>query len=319
VAVDMVRSGAHDYLLKGNLHRLIPAVTREITEARTRRASRQAEAALRESEERLKLALRESAKREAEANRGKDEFLANLSHELRTPLNVILGYARILASAEIQVAEPNAERFTRIVSIVERNAAAQLRIVEDLLDVQRIVAGHFGIADAPCDLRELGQTVVDSLLPSAAAKRLRLDVRLEPVDMVCDGPRIQQVIWNLLSNAIKFTPDDGYVAVRLTENANHVVIRIEDNGEGIPAGFLPHVFDRFRQLDMSTTRRHSGMGLGLAIARHIVDLHGGTILAESDGPGLGSTFTVTLPHATERRLRPILSADVADLIAAPAN
>jgi PAS domain S-box-containing protein len=419
VAVEMMRSGAHDYLLKGSLTRLNPAVARELAEARTRRARRNAEAALRESEERLTLAmdatqlgtfdfypltgrlicspltkghfglppdadtswevflrglhpddrervaalvqdvlrpdsgrghftieyrtlgihdgterwlategravygpdgvavrfigvvqdiserkgmeiaLRESAKREAEANRTKDEFLANLSHELRTPLNVILGYSRFLSSAQIQLTGPEAERVHRIISIVERNAVVQLRIVEDLLDVQRILAGRFAIVLRRCDLRELGQTVVHSLQPAIAAKRLHLDVMLETIVMMCDGPRIQQVIWHLLANAIKFTPEDGHITLRVQRLGGRVTIRVEDTGEGIPAHFLPHVFDRFQQLDMSTTRRHSGMGLGLAIARHVVELHGGRILAESNGAGLGAAFTVTLEHATE--------------------
>jgi signal transduction histidine kinase len=248
---------------------------------------------------RLEMALRESAEREAEANRAKDQFLANLSHELRTPLNVILGYSRLLSSALIQLHGPQADRFDRMIGILERNAVAQLRIVEDLLDVQRIVAGRFAIAHTRCDLHELAQTVVESLQPVVLAKRLRLQVTLEAIVTMCDGPRIQQVIWNLLSNAIKFTPEDGHVSVRLMRRGSHVVITVEDTGEGIPQHFLPRVFDRFEQLDTSTTRRHSGMGLGLAIVKQVMEAHGGTTLAESLGPGLGATFTVTLPYATE--------------------
>jgi PAS domain S-box-containing protein len=244
---------------------------------------------------RMETALQESAQREAEANRVKDEVLANLSHELRTPLNVILGRSRMVLGRPAAPTRTEVERINHAVGIIERNATAQLRIVEDLLDVQRIVAGKFRTDLAPCNLKQMGQTVIDSIMPSAKAKRLHLQATMEPVILTCDGPRIQQVMWNLLSNAIKFTPEDGRLGFQLFRDAEEVIIRIADTGEGMPADFLPHVFERFRQLDMTTTRRHNGLGLGLHISKHVVELHGGIIRAESPGPGLGSTFTVRLP------------------------
>jgi signal transduction histidine kinase len=244
---------------------------------------------------RMETALQESAKREAEANRVKDEVLANLSHELRTPLNVILGRSRMMLGGRAAPTHTELQRINDTIRIIERNATAQLRIVEDLLDVQRIVAGKFRTDLAPCDLKQMAQTVIDSLLPSAKAKRLHLRATMEPVILMCDGPRIQQVMWNLLSNAIKFTSERGRLGFRLARHGDEVVIRISDTGEGMPAEFLPHVFERFRQLDMTTTRRHNGLGLGLHISKHVVELHGGVIQAESAGPGFGSTFTVKLP------------------------
>src|SRR5262249_10539730 len=181
------------------------------------------------------------------------------------------------------------------IRIIERNATAQLRIVEDLLDVQRIVAGKFRTDLAPCDLKQMAHTVIDSLLPNAKAKRLHLRATVEAVILVCDGPRIQQVIWSLLSNAIQFTPDGGHLGVSLARNVGEAVIRMSDTGEGMPAEFLPHVVERFRQLDINTTRRHNGLGLGLHISKRVVELHGEVIQAESAGPGSGSTFTVKLP------------------------
>jgi PAS domain S-box-containing protein len=244
---------------------------------------------------RMEAALRESVEREAEANRVKDQFLANLSHELRTPLNVILGYSRGLTTRPIEPAPADVERVRRTARIIERNATAQLRIVEDLLDVQRITSGRLAADYSRCDLRTLAQGVIDSLMPEITAKKLTVLTDFAPVDSVCDAARMQQVVWNLLGNAIKFTPACGTILFSLGRQQDHAVIRLKDTGEGIPAHFLPHVFDRFRQLDMTSTRRHEGMGLGLAIVKHVVELHGGEILAESDGEGLGATFTVRLP------------------------
>ena len=246
---------------------------------------------------RMETALRDSAEREAQANRLKDQFLANLSHELRTPLNVILGYSRSLATRTHESTPEGIERVRRTARVIERNAAAQLRIVEDLLDVQRIVAGRLATEYTTCDLRQLAQGVVDSLMPAALAKRLRVQSQLEPVELSCDPARIQQVLWNVLGNAVKFTPPDGTIDFTITRRDNHVVIQVCDSGEGIPPQFLPHVFERFRQRDMTSTRRHDGMGLGLAIVKHVVDLHHGTITAESAGEGQGAVFTVSLPLA----------------------
>jgi signal transduction histidine kinase len=239
--------------------------------------------------------LRRSVRREAEANRMKDEFLANLSHELRTPLNVVLGYSRMLSSRPCSDTCVDGPRVARNLQAIERNAAAQMRIIEDLLDVQRIVAGRFNLEYAGCELDRLGQGALESLMPSANAKRLNVRATLEPVLMEADGARLQQVLWNLLANAIKFTPEGGHIGLDMMRDGDEVVIRVQDSGEGIPAAFLPHVFERFRQLDMSATRRHHGMGLGLAIVKHVVEAHGGTVIAESPGEDLGATFTVRLP------------------------
>ena len=244
---------------------------------------------------RMEAALRDSVEREAQANRLKDQFLANLSHELRTPLNVILGYSRSLATRTFEPTPDTIDRVRRTSRVIERNATAQLRIVEDLLDVQRIVAGRLATEYTTCDLRLLAQGVVDSLMPAALAKRLRVQSRLETVEVSCDPARIQQVLWNLLGNAVKFTPEAGAIDFTIARRDNHAVIQVRDTGEGIPPHFLPHVFERFRQLDMSSTRRHDGMGLGLAIVKHVVELHQGDIVAESAGEGQGAAFTVTLP------------------------
>jgi signal transduction histidine kinase len=249
---------------------------------------------------------RAASARAAEANRMKDEFLASLSHELRTPLNVVLGYVRMLRQ-QVQkwpVAGADAVQAHRILEVIERNGAAQMRLIEDLLDVQRIIAGKFTMEMAPLDLQHLGNTVVDSLRPAAEAKHLHWVTRIEPVRMRADAARLQQVLWNLLSNAIKFTPENGCVALHAYQAESSVVIRVEDSGEGIPADFLPHVFERFRQLDMSTTRRHCGMGLGLAIVKEVVERHGGTVMAHSDGEGKGARFIVTLPFGGQPAAMP---------------
>jgi PAS domain S-box-containing protein len=244
---------------------------------------------------RMEGALRESAERETQANRLKDQFLADLSHELRTPLNVILGYSRSLVTRPVSTADEDIERVRHTAALIERNAAAQLRIVEDLLDVQRIIAGRLRVDRAPCDLRQLAQGVVESLTPSASVKRVQVDARLNPVELSCDAARIQQVMWNLLGNAVKFTPEGGHIHFLVTTEFDCAVIQVTDTGCGIPAHFLPYVFERFRQLDTMSTRRHEGMGLGLSIVKHVVDLHGGSVIAESEGEGRGASFTVTLP------------------------
>ena len=246
---------------------------------------------------RMEGALRESMEREAEANRLKDQFIADLSHELRTPLNVILGYSRGLVTRPLSPTPEDIARVRHTASLIERNAAAQLRIVEDLLDVQRIVAGRLAVERAPCDLRQLAQGVLDSLMPSVASKHLEVDSSFRAVEYSCDAARIQQVMWNLLGNAVKFTPAGGRIHFLVTSEFDCAVIQVRDSGRGIPSHFLPYVFDRFRQFDATSTRRHEGMGLGLSIVKHVVDLHGGSVIAESEGEGHGAAFTVTLPLA----------------------
>ena len=227
----------------------------------------------------MEAALRESAEREAQANRLKDQFLANLSHELRTPLNVILGYSRTLATRPFQPTPHDVDRINRTIRVIERNATTQLRIVEDLLDVQRIVAGRLRPDYAPCDLRQLAQGVVDSLCLRATAKRLQLQTqarsggdqlrrRPHSAGDVEPARERRQVHARRTAASTSRSPDGRFG-----------VIRVQDSGEGIPPHFLPYVFERFRQLDMTSTRRHDGLGLGLSIVKHVVELHGG----DSDG------------------------------------
>jgi PAS domain S-box-containing protein len=233
-----------------------------------------------------------------EANRVKDEFLAVLSHELRTPLNAILGWANLLRSGKL-----DADHIERALEIVERNAKAQSKLIEGVLDVSRIVSGKLQLDVRPLQVSTVIQTAIDSIRPAADAKNMTLRVNTlgeaEPL-VLGDGNRLQQVVWNLLSNAVKFSPAGGEISVELLSLDSHVEIAIKDRGHGIPKEFLPHVFDRFRQADSSTTRQHGGLGLGLAIVRHLSELHGGTVIAESDGAGQGATFRVRLPAISKR-------------------
>ena len=235
--------------------------------------------------------------RERDANRLKDEFLATLSHELRTPMNAVLGWARVLRSTAAD--EPTRERG---LESIERNARAQARLIEDLLEISRIVTGKLRLQVREVDLAAIVDTAVDIVRPAALAKRLRLDASIEmrPALTQGDPDRLQQVIWNLLSNAVKFTPPDGQVGVRLVRK-NGFVLTVQDSGSGIDAKFLPHVFDAFRQADGSATREHGGLGLGLAIARQLVEAHGGTIEARSDGKDRGAVFEVFLPSVVDAR------------------
>ena len=232
------------------------------------------------------------------ANRLKDEFLATLSHELRTPLNAIVGYARMLSSGMV-----NTERVPRAVDIIHKNAAALTRIVEDVLDVSRIISGKLRLKTQTLDLAPVIAASVETVQPAAEAKGIALHALMEPgpTGVIGDPDRIQQVMWNILSNAVKFTPNGGTVTVRLEPTDDHVDIVVSDTGVGIAAEFVPHIFERFRQADSRFAREYGGLGLGLAIARHIVEMHGGTIRASSEGPGKGSTFRVRLPvtHAVK--------------------
>jgi PAS domain S-box-containing protein len=242
------------------------------------------------------------------ANQLKDEFLATLSHELRTPLNAILGYARMLRSGILK-----ADRHNLALETVERNATTLTQMVEDVLDVSRIAAGKIRLHIQAVDLPAVVRDALATVAPAAEAKGVRLQSVLEPdVGRVSGDPdRLQQVIWNLLSNAVKFTPRGGRVQLRLQRVNSHVELSVSDTGIGIREEFVPHLFERFRQGDSTTTRAHGGLGLGLAIARRIVELHGGRIEAFSPGEGKGSTFRVALPvmivhHEVrgERRVHP---------------
>ncbi len=235
----------------------------------------------------------QSARREAQdANRLKDEFLMTVSHELRTPLTALYGWARMLATGEIREGQ---ER--RAIEAIERNASAQTQLVNDLLDVSRAISGKLRLDVRGVDLSTVVAAAIDSIQPAAEAKKIRVQTILDPNagPIVGDPNRLQQVVWNLLSNAIKFTPKGGRVQVRLERVNSHVELIVSDSGPGIAPEFLPYVFDRFRQGASGTTRQHSGLGLGLAIVRHLAELHGGSVLAESDGPGRGATFRVILP------------------------
>jgi CheY-like chemotaxis protein len=225
-----------------------------------------------------------------EANRLKDEFLGTVSHELRTPLNAILGWARMMAAGLSD------ERRAHAVDVIERNALAQTQLIEDLLDTSRIMSGKVRLELRPTEVSKVIDAALDAVQPAMALKGVRLLPRAQrPIRILADPDRLQQIVWNLLSNAIKFTPAGGHVGIEASRDDTHLTLCVRDDGEGIDAGFLPHVFERFKQADGSSTRAHGGLGLGLAITRHLVELHGGRIEASSDGGGHGATFVVRLP------------------------
>lgn len=248
-------------------------------------------------EERARMLVREQAARaEAEsANRTKDEFLATLSHELRTPLTAILGWSHLLQTNKF-----DDQSTARALETIERNARSQSQLIDDLLDVSRIITGKLRLDVRPVELIKIVEAVVESSRPSADVKTIQFDVTLDKAasQIVGDPTRLQQVFWNLFSNAVKFTPEGGRVEVKLERADAQAQVVVSDNGQGINPQFLPVIFDRFRQADGSTTRKHGGLGLGLAIARHLVEMHGGTIKAQSEGINKGATFIVRLPLRT---------------------
>ena len=233
------------------------------------------------------------AKRAAEeATRAKDEFMAVVSHELRTPLTAILGWARMLRTGRLD------ERMAaRALDVIERNAESQNQLIGDLLDFSRIISGKIRLDVGRVELASVIEAAIDVVSPAADAKGIRLQAILDPKagPVSGDAERLQQVMWNLLSNAVKFTPKGGRVQVRLARVNSSVEVAVSDTGCGISAEFLPYVFERFRQADQTTTRRQAGLGLGMAITKHLVELHGGTIRAVSPGEGQGATFTLRLP------------------------
>jgi PAS domain S-box-containing protein len=248
-----------------------------------------------ERELRSQIATSEHARAVAEeASQLKDEFLATLSHEIRTPLNAVLGWARILRT------QPNVKSRAHALEVIERNASSQLRLVEDLLDMARVISGKLRLDVSIVRLDEVVQAAVDVVMPAAQAKDITIatefDDKLPAVSG--DPERLQQAVWNLMSNAVKFTERQGSIEVKVRHIGDSIAITVRDSGQGIGRDFLPYVFDRFRQADASASRRHGGLGLGLALVRQIVELHGGTVTADSAGINKGSTFEIRLPATT---------------------
>jgi signal transduction histidine kinase len=280
--VASLNSGADASLIEPIEPAVLIATARALL--RTRRAEEAA---------RVALEREQSARAVAEdANRIKDEFLAVLSHELRSPLSAILTWVTLLRGEK-----RNEAQLEQGLAAIERNARLQTKLVDDLLDVSRIMSGKSTLEAALVDVGPVVESALQSVRPAAEAKNIRLESAIRPGigPLNADGARLQQVIWNLLSNAVKFTPPGGRVSVVAEDDGSQVEIRVVDTGRGISPEFLPHVFERFRQADSSTSRAEGGLGLGLAIVRHTVELHGGTVRAESEGLDRGSTFTVMLP------------------------
>ncbi len=322
LAVHAVREGAEDYLVKGRIDGglLVQAIRYAIERKKVQEDLRHAKAGLEIRVEERTAELREinaqlqgeiaertlaqhqaaellkreqAARLEVEAaNRSKDEFLAILSHELRTPLNAILGWSEILRTGE-----PTREEVAEGVEVIERNARSQARLVEDVLEVSRIICGKIRLNLGRIDLLAVIDAALASARPAATTKGITLQSLAGPLPALSpgDADRLQQVVWNLISNAIKFTPSGGEVTVRARQDETHTEIEVSDTGIGIQLDFLPFVFDRFRQSDASITRSHGGLGLGLSISRHLVEMHGGSVSAASAGEGKGATFTVSLP------------------------
>lgn len=299
-AVEAMRAGAHDYFMKDNLVRLPSATKRLLAEATSNKKRQEAEEALRASEE-LNLRNERMARAEAErlcrsaesANRMKDEFLATLSHELRTPLSAILGHSELLMDEREALSEDVAES----IAAIHRNALTQLQLISDLLDVSRIISGKLSLDVRSIDVAPLLTNAVATIEFAAKGKGIVVDTKLEDDlgSILGDAVRVQQVIWNLLSNAVKFTPNGGRIEIAVRRLRSQLEIDVRDSGFGIDPEFLPFVFERFRQEDGTTTRKYGGLGLGLAIVRYIVEAHGGTVHASSEGRGKGSVFSVRLP------------------------
>ncbi|HYD47273.1 MAG TPA: HAMP domain-containing sensor histidine kinase, partial [Terriglobales bacterium] len=250
---------------------------------------------LAEAEQARLLAAERRARAQAEAAiRSKDEFLSVISHELRTPLAAILGWVNVLKSGV------SGEKAAKALSTIERSGRAQAKLIEDLLDVSRIITGRMRLDLRLTDLPAVISQAIDTVRPTADAKRVNLTSHCDPSagPVVGDVDRLQQIVWNLLSNAIKFTPSGGSVELRLSRQRSHVRLTVTDTGRGIERDFLPFIFERFSQADRADSRRHGGLGLGLAIVRHLAELHGGMVSVQSEGEGKGSTFTVTLPLAS---------------------
>jgi signal transduction histidine kinase/CheY-like chemotaxis protein len=238
------------------------------------------------------------------SNRIKDEFLAVLSHELRTPMNPILGWSKLLQQGKL-----DAQKTSTALATIERNAQLQVQLIDDLLDISRILSGKMSLSTSPIDLNAVISAALSTVRLAAEAKSIQIQTIVSPIlgVVVGDAGRLQQVVWNLLSNAVKFTQNGGQVTIALSQAENHAQIQITDTGKGIRSDFLPYVFEHFRQEDSATTRKFGGLGLGLAIVRQIVEMHGGTVTVDSPGVGLGATFTVKIPLAPQVTEAPTLN------------
>ena len=278
------------------LEERVRARTRELAEMNIALRDEVEERKRIEAERLVLLESEQRARAHAEAvNRLKDEFLATLSHELRTPLNAILGWSHLLTTRKGDPA-----MLERALGVIRNNATAQSQLIEDILDVSRVIGGKLRLKLGRVPLQEVIAAALDSVSPAAQAKAIEIVRNIDAIDpIIGDYDRLQQVIWNLLSNAVKFTPREGRVTVTLTQENDEVLLRVQDTGIGIAPEFLPCVFDRFSQADGSATRRHGGLGLGMAIVRHLIELHGGTVRAHSEGEGRGATFTIELPTQLE--------------------
>src|SRR5215210_1161366 len=286
VDLQAMRSGAADYLVKGRMDAAL-----------LERSIRYAIQQQRMEEERIRLAREQEKRFQAEAaNRAKDEFLALVSHELRTPLQAVIAWVTLLEEGSLDAAQQ-----ARAVEVIARNARAQAQIIDDLLDLSRIVNGTLRLVLEPVELAPVVEKAVEALQPASEAKSIRLQTRIEetPVQVSGDAGRLQQILSNLLSNAVKFTPEGGHVEVELSRDGDRARLVVRDTGRGIPADFLPRVFERFHQAEGTGGDRQGGLGLGLAIVRYLVEAHGGTIRAESPGEGRGATFTVEIPTLGE--------------------
>jgi signal transduction histidine kinase len=303
-AIAALRRGAYDYLTKPcNIEALKMTVSRGLEHRRLMLAEREARLELeelnRELERRVEARTAELVRLNeelSEANRAKDVFLATLSHELRTPLTPVLGWVNLLRAGG---AASDPSMLEQGLDAIERNARLQARLVDDLLDISRVVSGKFRVEREAIDLRAVVASAVETVRPESEAHGVEIRVELPEAQTIVLGSavRLQQIVWNLLNNAVKFTPEGGHVTVRLSIAGAEAVVVVEDTGIGIDPSFLPHVFDRFRQQDGTTTRQHGGLGLGLAIVRALAELHGGWVRAESEGLGHGSRFTFAVPRA----------------------
>jgi signal transduction histidine kinase len=299
LTIQALRGGAYDFIQKPiERDYLIAAVSRAIQNRQMSRELEESHAALARHAAELERLVEERTHDLQEANRVKDEFLATLSHELRAPLNSIFGWAQLLRGGLL-----DDESTDRALRTIVRNAKALGEIVDDLLDVSRIITGKLKLDARVISIGSVIEAAVDSVRLAAETKQIDLMVSIDESSPVVSGDpnRLQQVVWNLLSNSIKFTPAGGWVRVEIKRTDGSCQIVIQDNGEGIGADFLPYVFDRFRQADSGYTRRHGGLGVGLAIVRHLVEMHGGEVHAESPGKGQGAVFTVTIPLARADR------------------